>query len=177
MSVAGTCSTGPISSVCASLVTQTDQTNLEASTESRSLYSSIALMSILNTNSTRKVQRKRSQQNQYPNPSQASDDEQIRPGRKQQLKALIERANRHAHPESTGAITVQPHPCVPELLAVEQCLSKLPRQELLKRRDSLREQIGAFAAGRNRSRAASVPFRYAGDSAAAYAKYNAKYRL
>jgi len=84
---------------------------------------------------------KQSQQNQYPDPSQAPDGEQIRSGRKQQLKALLERANRLALPEATEAIAVEPHPCVPELLAVERSLSKLPREELQKRRDSLREQI------------------------------------
>jgi hypothetical protein len=84
---------------------------------------------------------KRSQQSHYPDPSQVPVAEQI-PSRKQQLKALLERANRLAHPEATEAIGVQPHPCVRELLAVERCLPKLPRQELLKRRDSLREQIG-----------------------------------
>src|SRR5215472_7020695 len=40
-------------------------------------------------------------QNQYPDPSQAPDGEQIPSGRKQQLNALLERANRLAHPETT----------------------------------------------------------------------------
>jgi hypothetical protein len=84
---------------------------------------------------------KRSQQSHHPDPLQVPVAEQI-PSRRQQLKALLERANRLAHPEAAEAIGVQPHPCVRELLAVERCLSRLPHQELRRRRDLLRDHIG-----------------------------------
>lgn len=84
---------------------------------------------------------KRSQQSHYLDPLQVPVAEEI-PSRRQQLKALLERANRLAHPGATEAIGVQPHPCVRELLAVERCLSKLPHQELRRRRDLLRDHIG-----------------------------------
>lgn len=72
---------------------------------------------------------KRGEQSNFP------DDDEPR-------KSRLERTRHLADPqEMQTATTKKLHPRVPELFAVERGLSKLPRRELQKLRDSLREQI------------------------------------
>jgi len=56
--------------------------------------------------------------------------------------SLLEKYTRLGDPQKTQTIAARPHPRVPELRAIERGLSDLPRRELLKVRDSLREQVG-----------------------------------
>jgi len=90
-----------------------------------------------------------------------SDGSHSAPGR---VKALKDRAERvlsddsqeTTDPQETESITAESHPCVRELLAIERGLSELPRQELRKLRDSLREQIGDEEVCKKASRLAAA---------------------
>ncbi len=84
---------------------------------------------------------RRGEQSNFPHDDDAAP-EQTAP-RTSRVKDLLERT-RHlfADPQETKTTTAKMlHPRVPELLAIERGLAKLPLRELKKLRDSLREQI------------------------------------
>lgn len=76
----------------------------------------------------------------FPHDDDAAPDQTA--SRTSRSKDLFEQTRHHADPQETQTTAAKMlHPRVPELLAIERGLAKLPLRELEKLRDSLREQI------------------------------------
>lgn len=75
----------------------------------------------------------------FENPRTLPDPMQTTP-RSSRVKEILERVKGLTE-EHTETTTAKPHACVRELLSLERGISDMPRRELRKLRDSLRERI------------------------------------